>query len=66
MDVYKSKGAEREFKGQDANGNDRYGYAHSPELFEKSDITGAMVRYYVTLPGGRIAHPTEIFPDYSE
>ncbi len=66
VDVYKSKGAEREFKGQDANGNDRYGYVHSPELFEKSDITGAMVRYYVTLPGGRIAHPTEIFPDYSE
>ena len=65
VDVYKSKGAEREFKGQDSNGNDRYGYVYSPELFEKSDITGAIVRYYVTLPDGRIAHPTELFPDVS-
>jgi hypothetical protein len=65
VDTYKTKGAEREFKGQDSNGNDRYGYVYSPELFEKSDITGAMVRYYVTLPDGRIAHPTELFPDVS-
>ena len=65
VDTYKTKGAEREFKGLDSNGNDRYGYVYSPELFEKSDITGAMVRYYVTLPDGRIAHPTELFQDVS-
>lgn len=66
VDVYKANDAPREFKGQDRNGNERYGYAHSPEFFVKSDITGAMVRYYVTLPDGRIAHPTELFPEYSQ
>lgn len=66
VDVYKAKGAPRESKGQGRDGNDRSGYVHSPELFEKSDITGAMVRYYVTLPDGRIAHPSELFPDYTQ
>jgi len=65
VDVYKAKGADREMKGVDQNGNERYGYVHSPDLFEKSDITGSMVRYYVTLPDGRKAHPTELFPDVS-
>lgn len=66
VDVYKTKGAEKESKGLDRNGNERMGYAYQPELFEKSDITGAMVRYYVTLPDGRIAHPTELFPEYTQ
>ena len=66
VDVYKANNAPKEFKGQDRNGNDRYGYAHSPEFFVKSDITGAMVRYFVTLPDGRIAHPTELFADYTQ
>uniref|UniRef100_UPI003D0C51C7 LPD23 domain-containing protein n=1 Tax=Ramlibacter sp. TaxID=1917967 RepID=UPI003D0C51C7 len=65
-DVYKSKGAPREQKGIGRDGNERYGYVHSPDLFEKSDITGAMVRYYVKLPDGRIAHPSELFPDYTQ
>ena len=65
VDAYKAKGAQREFKGLDGNGNERYGYTYSPDLFEKSDITGAMVRYYVTLPDGRIAHPSELFPEVS-
>lgn len=66
VDVYKAKGAPREQKGIGRDGNERYGYVHSPELFEKSDITGAMVRYYVTLPDGRRAHPSELFPDYTQ
>lgn len=66
VDVYRTKGAEKESKGLDRNGNERMGYAYQPELFEKSDITGAMVRYYVTLPDGRIAHPTELFPEYTQ
>ncbi len=66
VDVYKTKGAEKESKGLDRNGNERMGYAYQPELFEKSDITGAMVRYHVTLPDGRIAHPTELFPEYTQ
>lgn len=66
VDVYKAKGAPREMKGTDRNGNERYGYVHSPELFERSDITGAMVRYHVTLPDGKLAHPSELFPDYTQ
>ncbi len=66
VDVYKAKGAPRELKGVGRDGNERTGYVHSPELFEKSDITGAMVRYYVTLPDGRRAHPTELFPEYTQ
>lgn len=62
VDTYKAKGADREMKGLDGNGNERYGYVYSPELFERSDVTGAMLRYYVVLPDGRRAHPTEVFP----
>lgn len=65
VDVYKQKGADREVKGVDQNGNERFGYVHSPDLFEKSDVTGSMVRYFVTMPDGSKAHPTELFPDYS-
>ena len=65
-DVYKTKNAPREQKGIGRDGNERYGYVYSPELFEKSDITGAMVRYYVTMPDGKIAHPSELFPDYTQ
>jgi hypothetical protein len=66
VDVYKAKGAPRELKGMGRDGNERSGYVHSPDLFERSDITGAMVRYYVTLPGGRRAHPSELFPDFTQ
>lgn len=65
-DVYKTKQAPREQKGFDSNGNERFGYVHSPDLFEKSDVTGSMVRHYVTLPDGRKAHPTELFPDFTQ
>lgn len=66
VDVYKAKGAEKVSKGLDRDGNDIIGYAYSPDLFEKSDITGAMVRYHVTLPDGSLAHPTELFPGYTQ
>lgn len=33
---------------------------YMPELFRISDLTGAKIRYYITLPDGRIAHPDEI------
>lgn len=66
VDVYKLHNAPIELKSVGMDGNERYGYVYSPELFEKSDITGNMVRYYVTLPDGRIAHPTELFPNYTQ
>jgi hypothetical protein len=33
---------------------------YQPELFKESDLTGAKIRYYITLPDGRIAHPDEV------
>jgi SPP1 gp7 family putative phage head morphogenesis protein len=35
-------------------------YPHAPELFRTSDLSGAKIRHYVTLPDGRIAHPDEL------
>jgi len=66
VDVYKAKGAPKVAKGVDSRGEEIIGYAYAPEYFEKSDITGAMVRYHVTLPDGGLAHPTELFPDYTQ
>jgi len=65
VDVYKGR-AEKEFKGMDSRGEEKYGYAYSPDLFVKSDITGKMLRHYITLPNGKIAHPTELFPDITQ
>lgn len=64
-DAYRSKSHQKEER-IDARGETYFAYPYAPELFEKSNITGKMVRYYVTLPDGRIAHPTELFPDYTE
>ena len=64
-DVYRKKGHQKETR-VDARGEEYSAYPYAPDLFEKSDITGKMVRYYVTLPDGRIAHPTELFPEYTE
>lgn len=64
-DVYVASGHQKEQRVR-PGGEEYFAYPHAPELFEKSDITGAMVRYYVTLPDGRKAHPTELFPDYTQ
>ncbi len=31
----------------------------------KSDVTGRLLRYYIIMPDGTIAHPTEVFPNVS-
>lgn len=64
-DVYRSKGADKETR-INSNGDEYSAYPHQPELFEKSDITGKMIRHHVTLPDGRIAHPTELFPEITQ
>lgn len=65
-DVYRKNKVPKKHKGVDARGEDIFGYPYSPEHFETSDITGKKVRYYVTLPDGKIAHPSELFPDIAE
>ena len=65
-DVYAENGVQKVEKGIDARGEAIIGYPHTPELFVKSDITGKMLRHYITLPDGRVAHPTELYPDISQ
>jgi len=67
-DVYREKGHQKdELKGYRRDSGDPiYGYAHAPEHFERSDITGAKVRHYVTLPDGRKAHPSELYPEIKQ
>lgn len=43
-----------------------HGYEYMPDLFVKSDITGKMLRHYIKLPDGRIAHPTELYPNIKQ
>lgn len=46
-------------------GKERRVYEPTSEDWVKSDITGRRLRYYITLPDGRVAHPTELFPNIS-
>ena len=62
-DTYKDAKLEKIDKYQDRYGDWVRGYPYAPEHFVTSHITGAKIRHYVTLPDGRIAHPTEIFPN---
>lgn len=50
---------------ENANGKERRVYEPTAEDYVKSDITGRSLRYYITLPDGRIAHPTEVYPNIS-
>lgn len=64
-DVYKANNLEMEER-IDGRGETYWAWPHRPEYFEKSDVTGAMVRFYVTLPDGKIAHPSELFPEMTQ
>jgi len=62
-DVYVENKLEKVVKGEHRDSGDEIlGYPHAPELFQTSSITGAKIRHYITLPDGRIAHPTELDP----
>jgi hypothetical protein len=65
-DAYKEFRIPKVQKGIDKRGEEIYGYPYSPEFMYTSDITGRKIRYYVTLPGGRIAHPSELYPNISQ
>lgn len=63
-DVYLMNGIKKdELKGTNHDGDPIYGYPHLPELFYTSDITGAKIRRFITLPDGSIAHPSEVYGD---
>jgi hypothetical protein len=64
-DVYKENRLEMEER-IDGRGETYWAWPHRPEYFVKSDVTGAMVRFYVTLPDGKVAHPSELFPEMTQ
>lgn len=38
---------------------------NATDYMVKSDITGRLLRWYIFLPDGRLAHPTELYPSIS-
>lgn len=65
-DSYKDFHAPKVFKGFDRDGDPRYGYEYNPEYMYRSDITGRLIRHYIKLPDGRLAHPTELYPNVTK
>ena len=64
VDVY--KGQPLVEKGWNKYGDPIMGYEYNPDLFVKSDITGRMVRRFIKLPDGRVAHPSELYPEMTD
>ena len=59
-DSYKTK--RRPYTVEDIDGIEKRVYTEDAgEYMVTSDITGKKLRHYVTLPDGKIAHPTEIY-----
>ncbi len=65
-DSYKDLRAPKIEKGVNACGETIFGYEYNPDYMLVSDVTGRHIRYYVNLPDGRIAHPTELFPNLTK
>lgn len=62
-DVYRDSGVKKVLKGLDSHDEEIWGWPYEPDLFVKSDLTGRPCRFYITLPDGKIAHPSELFPE---
>lgn len=66
-DSYRDLNAPKIEKGVSRyDGEPIVGYAYDPAYMYTSDITGAKIRHYITLPDGRRAHPSELFPNIKE
>jgi hypothetical protein len=59
-DRYREIGSPKIEKGISQRGETIIGYAHNPDAFVISDLSGKPIRYYVRLPDGRLAHPDEL------
>lgn len=64
-DVYRDNNVKKVLKGLDSRDEEIWGWPYEPDLFIKSDLTGHPCRFYITLPDGRKAHPSELFPEKS-
>ena len=49
-----------------AGGKEKRVYEPTLDSYVVSDITNRPLRYYITLPDGRVAHPTEVYPNISD
>ena len=64
-DAYKVNGVPYHIE-ETAGGKEKRVYEPTSDSYVVSDITNRPLRYYITLPDGRVAHPTEIYPNISD
>ena len=64
-DAYKVNGVPYHIE-ETAGGKEKRVYEPTFDSYVVSDITNRPLRYYITLPDGRVAHPTEIYPNISD
>lgn len=66
-DVYREHGLKKDrLVGFTQNDEPVMGYPIRPDLFVVSDITGSKIRHFITLTDGRKAHPSELFPNFTQ
>jgi hypothetical protein len=64
-DAYKVNGVPYHIE-ETADGKEKRVYEPTADSYVVSDITNRPLRYYITLPDGRVAHPTEVYPNISD
>lgn len=64
-DAYKVIGVSYHIE-ETAGGKEKRVYEPTADSYVVSDITNRPLRYYITLPDGRLAHPTEVYPNISD
>jgi site-specific DNA-cytosine methylase len=64
-DAYKVNGVPYHIE-ETAGGKEKRVYEPIADSYVVSDITNRPLRYYITLPDGRVAHPTEVYPNISD
>jgi site-specific DNA-cytosine methylase len=64
-DAYKVNGVPYHIE-ETAGGKEKSVYEPTADSYVVSDITNRPLRYYITLPDGRVAHPTEVYPNISD
>lgn len=64
-DSYKVNGVPYHIE-ETAGGKEKRVYEPTADSYVVSDITNRPLRYYITLPDGRVAHPTEVYPNISD
>lgn len=64
-DAYKVNGVPYHIE-ETAGGKEKRVYEPTADSYVVSDITNRPLRYFITLPDGRVAHPTEVYPNISD